>query len=92
MAGIKNMEEVAVLIEVIAVQVCKSIKTDGFQVSDLISFLQAPEFEEALQIAIDGSSELVNEAGDVGLMEGIQLARDLQRIVTHIAAALKATA
>ena len=89
MAGIKNIQEVAVLIELIAVEVCKASVKEGFQVKDLVAFLQAPEFDSKLQAAIDGLDQIPDEASDVGLIEGISLAKDLQRIVTNVVAALK---
>lgn len=89
MAGIKNIEEVAALVEIIAVEVCKAAVKDGFQVKDLVAFLQAPEFDAKLQAAIDGLDQIPDEGSDIGLIEGITLAKDLQRIVTNVVAALK---
>lgn len=89
MAGIKNIEEVAALIELIAVEVCKAAVKDGFQVKDLIAFLQAADFDEKLQAAIDDIDQIPDEASDVGFLEGVALAKDVQRIVTNVVAALK---
>lgn len=89
MAGIKNIQEVGALVELIAVEVCKAAVKEGFQVKDLVAFLQAPDFDAKLQAAIDGLDQLPDEASDVGLIEGITLAKDVQRIVTSVMAALK---
>jgi hypothetical protein len=89
MAGIKNIQEIAALVEIIAVEVCKASVKEGFQVKDLVAFLQAPDFDTKLQAAIDGLDQVPDEAADVGLIEGITLAKELQRIVTSVVAALK---
>jgi hypothetical protein len=89
MAGIKNIEEVAALVELIAVEVCRAAVKEGFQVADLVAFLQAPDFNDKLQAAIDGLDKLPEEGSDIGFIEGIQLAKDVQRIVTNVVAALK---
>jgi hypothetical protein len=89
MAGIKNIQEVAALVELIAVEVCKASIKGGFQVKDLIAFLEAPDFEEKLQAAIDGMDKLPEEGSDLGLLETLTLAKDVQRIVYNVVAALK---
>jgi hypothetical protein len=89
MAGIKNIQEIAALVEIIAVEVCKASVKEGFQVKDLVAFLQAPDFDTKLQAAIDGLDQVPDEAADVGLIEGITLAKDVQRIVYNVVSALK---
>ena len=89
MAGIKNIQEVGALVELIAVEICRAVAKDGFDVKDLVAFLQAPDFDSKLKAALDGMEEIPDEGSDVGLLEGIQLAKDIQRIVTGMMAALK---
>ena len=89
MAGIKNIQEVAALVELLLVETCKSVAKDGFDVKDLIAFLQAPDFNDKLQAAIDGMEKIPEEGADVGFMEGIALSKDVQRIVVNVVAALK---
>jgi hypothetical protein len=89
MAGIKNIQEVAALVELVAVEICKASVKEGFQVKDLVAFLEAPDFEEKLQAAIDGIDQLPDEGSDLGLIETLTLAKDVQRIVTNVVAALK---
>jgi hypothetical protein len=89
MAGIKNIEEVAALVELIAVEVCRAAVKDGFQVKDLVAFLQAPDFDAKLQAAIEGVDQLPDEGSDLGLIETLTLAKDVQRIVYNVVAALK---
>ena len=89
MAGIKNIEEVAALVELVLVEVCKSVSKDGFDVKDLVAFLSAPDFDEKLQAAIDGLDQIPDEGADVGMMEGLSLAKTVRRIVTNVVAAMK---
>jgi hypothetical protein len=89
MAGIKNVEEVIAIVKLVVVETCKAVKDEGFQVADLTAALSSPEFETKLEAAIDGVSELDAEVRDIGLVEGIKLARDVQDLVTSVMAALK---
>jgi hypothetical protein len=89
MAGIKNIQEVGALVELVLVEVCKASVDGGFEVKDLVAFLQAPEFDEKLQAAIADMDQIPDEASDLGLIEGITLAKDVRRIVTSVTAALK---
>ncbi len=67
----------------------KAIKADGFQVNDLTAALQAPDFQAKLEAAVDGISELEAEVRDVGLREGITLAKEIRDLVESTIAALK---
>jgi hypothetical protein len=92
MAGIKNVEEVIAIVKLVVVETCKAVKDEGFQVADLTAALNAPEFQAKLEEAIDGVSELEAEVKDIGLLEGISLARQIQDLVTSTMAALKTPA
>lgn len=89
---IKNLKEVLALLQLLTTETCKAIGKDGFQPKDLLAFLEAEDFNEKLQAAMEDFSEVAGEAMDVGLLEGIDLARTAQRIITEAVAALKVKA
>lgn len=89
MAGITSIEEVIALCQLVTVETIKAVKTDGFQVSDLVAALQAPDFDEKLQAVINDASSIPAEAADISIFEGITLAKDVQKFFAAVVSALK---
>lgn len=89
---IKETKEMLALVKVIVTETCKAVKAEGFQAQDLVAFLQSPEFEPKLQEAVEGVEQIPAEIDDVGILEGVSLAKELAGIVTAAMAALKTPA
>jgi hypothetical protein len=89
MAGIKNIKDVLDLIEVIGVEIATAVGKDGFQPADLVVFLNSESFNAKIQEAVLGWEQLGDEATDIGIIEGVELAAKVKNVVSNIAAASK---
>jgi len=59
-------------------KIIKGRLADGYQKEDLLGIVEdltSDENLEALKLALDGASEIPAEAKEIGLFEGIELAR-----------------
>lgn len=71
-------------IGVVAMEIVKEIKKDGFQVTDLAAFLKSPEFETKLAQALDGINLVPSEMTEVDLFDGISLGRHAYGLVVEL--------
>lgn len=83
MAGIKETKEMISLVGFIAVHICKEIKKDGFQYTDLVSYLKSDEFDAVLKPAVDGALMIPAEVTDIGFFEGVELSRHIYDVVVE---------
>lgn len=88
--GVTESKEVLdFVIGVVAFEIVKEIKKDGFQVTDLAAFFKSPKFEEKLTTALDGINLVPNEMTEVDLFDGISLGRHAYGLVVDLMAELK---
>lgn len=74
--GIKETKEVIdLVVGVVALETAKAVKKDGFQYKDLTEFLKSPELEAKVTAAIEGIEQVPHEMGDLGIVDGVALAR-----------------
>jgi len=87
-AGLKDTKELFAGVFAIVKPIVKEIVRDGFQASDLLSFLSSEEFKNEITPAIDGISNVPSEMKDIDLEEIFELAgfslveiKDLVKII-----------
>ena len=88
--GIKNTQEVLGLVRVIALSIISEIKKDGFQPSDLVTFVKSDDFLTVLMPALEGIEFVDDELKDLDWAEGYELSKDLlifgKEVITHLRA------
>lgn len=82
--GVENTKEVLTLAKVVAVEIVKQVKKDGFQVTDLGAFLKSPEFEAALGPALQDIQLVPAEMGELGVIDGVALGRFAYDVVQAV--------
>jgi len=87
---IKNTKEVLSLVRIISLTVIDEIKKDGFQPTDLVSFVKSPQFLAELIPAVEGIELVKDELKDLDWTEGYDLAKDLITFGREIISKLKA--
>lgn len=73
--GIKETCEVLNLVAEIGVAIIKEVKKDGFQPQDLGAFLKSPEVDALIAPALDKIEQVPLEMGELGFLDGVQLAK-----------------
>lgn len=90
MAGINETKEVITLAGFIASHIIREIKKDGFQYTDLASFLKSDDFDAVLKPAVEGMSAVPVELTDLNFFEGVALSKHAYDVfVEEIIDALK---
>lgn len=93
MAGKYGVEESKDVLDfaigVVAKEIVKEIKRDGFQVTDLGAFLKSPEFETKLAQALDGIQLVPSEMTEVDLFDGINLGRHAYGLIVDLMEEIK---
>jgi len=87
---IKNTKELVTLLKAISIPVAKEIPKDGFQPSDLFSFMGSEEFKAAVGPAMENISLVIPEMKDVDIMESAELAKIGIDFIFDLYKALKA--
>jgi len=70
---IKNTKEVLSLVFYIIKPIIREIKKDGFQFTDLVTFMGDEEFQQHLQDAINDVGGIPDEIRNFSLKEGFEL-------------------
>ena len=89
MAGIKNIQEIQKLGEVVMISIVEEIAKDGFQKKDLLAFMRSPEFYKAIGPAVDDIGEIGSELADLDMAEIGILARESFETLMRLVEAFK---
>lgn len=73
--GTKETEDCLYLAKVVALNVLREVKRDGFQVTDLGAFLKSAEFEKAVTLALENVDLVKNEVAELDFFDGLHLGR-----------------
>jgi len=82
--GINNIKEILELLFLISVPIINEIRKDGFQPSDLMAFLEDPDFREHLISMVTEIGEIPHEINKVGPIETFKLGKFLLNVIDRM--------
>lgn len=88
--GTKETEDCLYLAKVVAINVLREVKRDGFQPMDLGAFLKSAEFEKAIHQAMENVDKVSSEVAELDFFDGLSLGRYVYLMASDILGELRA--